>query len=197
MSVLNDGYINEIAQKIADLSIKESNTETLKRLKKLLKENEEATANLIKAIESGRAVDVLSAQIEKRQAERADLETQLAREKMTRPVLTFDEVKFFFEKFKNGDASDIAFRTALIDTFVNRIYLYDGNDARAEIYCNASEKSITVPMDKLDKSSSMGQLPIWYNYDKSDKSCDFNGLRVRHNSFPPLSNPNIEANFFS
>jgi len=53
---------------------------------------------------------------------------------MIRPVLTFDEVKFFFEKFKNGNADDITFRTALIDTFINRIYQYDGDDPRAEIY---------------------------------------------------------------
>ena len=158
MSVLTDGYINEIAQKIADLSVKECNTDTIKRLKKLLKENEEATANLIKAIETGKAVDVLSAQIEKRQSERADLEIQLAKEKMIRPVLTFDEVKFFFDKFRKGNVDDFAFRTALIDTFINRIYLYDDDDPRAEIYCNASEKSINVPIDKLDKSSSMGQL---------------------------------------
>ena len=77
---------------------------------------------------------------------------------MIRPVLTFDEVKFFFEKFKSGDANDHAFRTALIDTFVNRIYLYDGEDSRIEIYCNASDKSINCPISEPQKSSSMGQL---------------------------------------
>ena len=158
LSVLTDEYINEIARKIADLSVKEGNTDTVKRLKRLLKENEEATVNLVKAIEQGKAVDVLSAQIEKRQAEKTDLETQIAREKMINPILTFDEVKFFFEKFKNGDANDIAFRTALIDTFVNKIYLYDGDDSRIEIYCNASEKSIKIPLDKSVKGSSKGNL---------------------------------------
>ena len=158
LSALTDEYIDDIARTIADLSIKESNTETLKRLKKLLKENEEAMANLIKAIESGKAVDILSAQIEKRQSEHADLEVQLAKEKIVRPVLTFEEVRFFFEKFKNGDADDIAFRTALIDTFISRIYLYDGDDARVEIYCNASDKTINCPISEPLKSSSMEQL---------------------------------------
>ena len=158
LAVLTDDYIDTIAQKISDLSAKESNSDTLKRLKRLLKENEEATANLVKAIEAGKAVEVFSAQIEKRQAERNDLETQLAQEKMIRPILTFDEVKFFFEKFKNGDASDISYRTALIDTFVNKIYLYDGDDARIEIYCNADNQGIKIPIDKPDKSSSMERL---------------------------------------
>ena len=158
LAILTDDYINILAQKIADFSAAEANTDTLKRLRKLLKENEEATANLVKAIETGKAVDVFSAQIEKRQAERADFEAQLAQEKMIRPVLTYDEVKFFFEKFKNGDAKDFAFRSALIDIFVKKIYLIDGEDARIEIYCNASEKSINIPIGKPQKSSPMGHL---------------------------------------
>ena len=40
-----------------------------------------------------------------------------------------------------GDADDIAFRAVLIDTFVSKIYLYDGDDARVEIYCNATNKN--------------------------------------------------------
>ena len=100
LSVLTDEYINDIAQKISDLSAKEGNTDTVKRLRRLLKENETATENLIKAIEMGKAVDVLSSQIEKRQAEKADLEAQIAREKMINPILTYDEVRFFFKKIQ-------------------------------------------------------------------------------------------------
>jgi len=162
LSALTDEYIDDLARKIAELSVKEGNTETLKRLKKLIKKNETATANLIKAIEAGKAVDVLSTQIEKRQSEKADLEAELAKEKMIRPILTFDEVKFFFEKFKNGDVNDQAYRAALIDTFVSKIFLYDdgddGSGSRLEIYCNASDKRIKVPLDKPSKGSPKGQL---------------------------------------
>ena len=78
--------------------------------------------------------------------------------KMIRPVLTFEEIKFFLGKFKNGDVNSLSYRTALIDTFINKIYLYDGDDARIEIYCNASDQGINVPLDKLAKGSSKGQL---------------------------------------
>jgi len=108
LAVLNDEYIDNIARKIAELSEKERNSDTTKRLNRLLKENAEATANLVKAIETGKAVDVLSAQIEVRQTEKADLEAQLAQEKMMQPILTYDEVKFFFDKFKGGDVNDIS-----------------------------------------------------------------------------------------
>ena len=124
----------------------------------MIKENEKATENLIKAIETGKGVDVISAQIEKRQSERKDLESQLAYETLIHPVLTFDEVKYFLEKFKDGDINDIVYRTALIDTFVRKIYVFDGEDARIEIYCNASDTSINCTIDKPVKGSSMAQL---------------------------------------
>jgi len=66
LSILTDDYIKDIAKKVSDLSAKEGNFDIIKRLKKLLNENEDATKNLIKAIESGKAVDILTDQIEKR-----------------------------------------------------------------------------------------------------------------------------------
>ena len=107
-------------------------------MNKQLKENESAAANLIKALESGKVVDVIAAQIEKRQAERLDLEAQLAREKMLSPDLTFDQVRFFFSKFKDGDVNDMAYRRALVDIFVSKIYLLDD---KLIVICNAGEQS--------------------------------------------------------
>ena len=151
LSVLTDEKINDLAKQISDLSAKEGNTEIVKRLKTLLRENEEATANLVKAIEKGTAVDLLSAQIDKRQSEKADLEVQLAQEKMIRPVLSYDDVRFFFGRFKRGgNAKDYAYRIALIDVLVDRIYLYEGEDARIEIYCRASDQSIKMPINEPD-----------------------------------------------
>jgi len=152
LAVLTDENIDRIAQKISDLSLKEGNTDTVKRLKKLIKENETATNNLIKAIETGKAIDIITVQIEKRQSEKLDLESQLVREKMISPTLTFDEVKFFFEKFKGGDVNDNSYRTALIDTFVNKIYLYDGDESHLDIYCNAQDTKITIPLGKPEGS---------------------------------------------
>ena len=133
ISALTSDYIDGIAQKIADLSVKESNTDTIKRLKKLIRENKTATANLIKAIESGKAVELFSAQIEKRQAECADLEKQLLQEQSIRPTLDFEPIKYFFERFKYGDVYSPVFRMALLDTLVDRIEVYDGEHARLEI----------------------------------------------------------------
>ena len=154
---LTDEKINDMATKISALSAKDGNTETIKRLKSLLKENEEATANLIKAIETGKAVEMLTAQIEKRQSERVDLEAQLAVERMIRPVLTYDDIKFFLEKLRKGDANDYSYRVILMDVLVERIYLYEGDDPRLEIYCRASDQKMTCPINE-PRGSFIGQL---------------------------------------
>jgi len=146
--------INKMSKDIADLSVSESNTDTIKRLKKLIKENELATANLVKAIENGKAVDVFSAQIEKRQAELKDLESQLAIENMLYPTLTFEEVKFFFERFKNGDVNDYNYRSSVIDVLVDKMIVYGGENARVEIYCYASDKCLEMPISEPFYSGS-------------------------------------------
>ena len=73
-------------------------------------------------------------------------------------MLSFDEVKFFFQQFKDGDVKDITYRMALIDTFISKIYLYDGDNTRMEIFCNASNQGINIPIGEPNNSSPMGQL---------------------------------------
>jgi len=158
VSALTSDYIDNISQKIADLSVKEGNIGGVKRLRKLLKENETATANLIKAIESGKAVELFSSQIEKRQAERADLENQLMQEQAARPTLEFETVKYFFEKFRRGDVYAPVFRNFLIDTLVDRIEVYGGESPRLEIYCYAYDMPIKSPLARPERGSSKGQL---------------------------------------
>ena len=165
MSILTDDKINEIAKNVCELSEKESNTDTLKRLRKLLKENETATENLIKAIETGKAVDVISAQIEKRQLEKQNLEAQIAKEKILKPKLQFEQVKFFFQKFINGDILDVNFRQSLVDTFINKVYLFQD---KLCILCNAQDSKIEIPLH--------------------DTKCSYKGHLVDHQGLEPRTN---------
>ena len=153
--ILTPEYIDKIAKSVVATCEKERNTDNLKRLTKLIRENEKATANLIKALEEGKAADVISAQIEKRQTEKAELETQLAKEKIQRPQLEYGNVKFFFERFAKGDPNDINYRRSLVDVFISRIEL---SDNRLRIRLNVQEgQKINVPIDE-PKGSSMGQM---------------------------------------
>ena len=64
-----------------------------------------------------------------------------------------------------GNANDHNYRSALIETFVNKIIPFDGDDPRVEIYCNASEKPLGAKLDKNNcakdeqsKRSSLAQV---------------------------------------
>ena len=151
-------YIDKIARSVEEQCEKERNTSNLKRLGKLLKENEAATGNLIKALEAGKAVEVISAQIEKRQTEKAELEAQLAKEKLQTPQLKYDEVKYFFERFTKGDLKDMVYRRALVDIFINGIYLYDDH---MKIYYNAHEEQKNNPTEELEINSGIHHFPAF------------------------------------
>ena len=60
-----------------------------------------------------------------------------------KPKLQFEQVKFFFQKFIKGDISDIKFRQALVDTFINKVYLFQD---KLCILCNAGESKIEIPL---------------------------------------------------
>ena len=155
IKILTPENIEKFSISIEKQCEKERNTANLKRITKLISENEKATDNLIKALEAGKVVDVISTQIEKRQLEKADLEAQLAKERIQAPLLKYDQLKFFFERFAKGDPDDINYRKMLVDIFINRIYLYDD---LLQIYCNAYEGQINIPLDEPVKGSSKGRV---------------------------------------
>ena len=95
INILTPEYVDTIAHAIEKQCEKERNTVELKRIEKLIRENDKATANLIIALEQGKAVDVISAQIEKRQQEKADLEILRARERIQAPMLKYEQIKYF------------------------------------------------------------------------------------------------------
>lgn len=64
--------------------------------------------------------------------------------------ISFEQVKFFFEKFKDGDVNDLTYRSALVDIFVSKIYLFDD---KVLIICNADENGkIECPLSELSGS---------------------------------------------
>ena len=46
-------------------------------------------------------------------------------EKIYWPLLKYEDMRFFFERFAKGDPSDINDRQALVDIFIRRIESFD------------------------------------------------------------------------
>lgn len=141
--------IDKIATEVVKLCEQESSSDNYKRLQKLLKENEKAMENLLKALDSGQIVDIIAERIAQKKREHADLEQQMLLETDQHPKPTVSEVKFFMERFRKGDINNQKYRQALIDTFVNKIYLYDD---KMTILYNVQNSHSDVDLDEISSS---------------------------------------------
>lgn len=59
------------------------------------------------------------------EAAKEELEVKIANEKLAKPKLKEEQILFYLHKFRVLDMSKQSHRQRLIDTFINRIYLYD------------------------------------------------------------------------
>ena len=124
-SLLTTENISKIAREVVAVCERERDNPNLKRLGKLLKENDKATMNLIKALELGEISDIVSARIQEKRKERAEIEKQITIEKLGQVNITEPEIKFFLTQLRKGNVDDLRYRKTLVNIFVNAIYLYD------------------------------------------------------------------------
>ena len=132
ISQLTDENINKITEKTLKLNKENIDNSRISHLKKLLQKNEEKQSNLINAILESDSVELrkkLYEQSPKLEEENKNIQQEIASEKLKNIWFTESEVKFFLNKLKEGAKEEnIDYRKMLIDTFVNSIYLYNGND---------------------------------------------------------------------
>jgi len=79
------------------------------------------------------------------EAQKADLEVKILQAELQKNVLTEEQIIFWISRFKNGDITDKAYQSAIIDIFVNAVYIYDNkivftynykNDAKSIDLCD-------------------------------------------------------------
>ena len=80
---------------------------------------------VINAIQAGILTSSTKERLEALEAQKKDLETKIAEEKLAKPVMKEEFVRFWLLHFRKLDLSQKEQRQALIDTFINAIYLYD------------------------------------------------------------------------
>ena len=117
-------------------------------MNKELAEANKAIENLIKAIESGKHIKLLSDRITQKEAEKAEIEKAIALEKLKYVDLTASEIQFFLTRLKNGDINDMKYRKLIVTVLINSVYLYD--DGSIMIAFNAGdERQITLNADQI------------------------------------------------
>ena len=124
MKLINDEEtIKAIATMLLDMQERENTN--LPLLTEQLKETQRGIDNLLNAIQQGIFTKSTKSRLEELEVAKEELEIKIANEKLAKPKLTEEQILFYLHKFRVLDMSKQSHRQRLIDTFINRIYLYD------------------------------------------------------------------------
>ena len=124
MKLVNDEEtVKAIAAMLLDLQERENTN--LPLLTEQLREAQRGIDNLLNAIQQGIFTKSTKSRLEELEAAKEELEIKIANEKLAKPKLTEEQILFYLHKFRVLDMSKQSHRQRLIDTFINRIYLYD------------------------------------------------------------------------
>ena len=124
MKLIRDNtVIDSLVAAVMELQNKESTS--LPLYEKQLRETETGIQNMLNAIQAGILTSSTKERLEALEAQKKDLETKIAEEKLAKPVMKEEFVRFWLLHFRKLDLSQKEQRQALIDTFINAIYLYD------------------------------------------------------------------------
>ena len=148
---LTPANIDKIAHEVVALCEREKDNSNLKRIEKLMRENERKQRNLMNAVTECEIENVrksLYAEISRLNTELDTLKHEYAIEQAGAVSLTITEVKFFLTQLRKGRADDISYRKTLINVFVNAIYLYDD---KLVIFFNSGDKPVTIDDELLDQ----------------------------------------------
>ena len=84
--------------------------------------------------------------LEKLEAQQKELEVRIAEEKIARPRLSENQVRFWLTRFRKLDPNVKSHRETLINTFVNAVYLYD---EKVLITFNYKDGTKTISFDEI------------------------------------------------
>lgn len=127
--VLTDENIDLIATKAMELIEKDlQDTSVLIGLQGMLKDTNKKIKNLMSAIEQGIITATTKERLEELEQERLNIEGQIAREEMKKPLLSKERIVYWLTSFKSGDINDVEYQRRIIDTLVNAVFVYDDGD---------------------------------------------------------------------
>lgn len=167
--VLTDENIEKISTRAMELIEKElQDTSILIGLQERLKETNKRIKNLMSAIEQGIITPTTKERLEELEEERRDLEGQIAREEMKKPLLTKERIMYWLESFKRGDIEDVEYQRRIIDTLVNSVYVYDDGDKGRKLVLTfniSGNNTLTISSSDIERTAppdSSYSNPILY-----------------------------------
>jgi len=145
--VLQDAEIARIAKMLMDLQEREDTA--LPLLRKEFEETERGLKNIADAIQQGIITNTTKQRLEELEALKSDIEVKILQTELQQTILTEEKIIFWINRFKGGNTADIAYQRAIIDIFVNAIYLYDD---KIVLTYNFKSDSRTISLSDIEIS---------------------------------------------
>ena len=149
--VKDDAAMESIIAKVMELQNKENTNIPL--YEKQLRDAESGIQNMLNAIQAGILTSSTKERLEKLEETKRELEARIAEEKLAKPKVTEEFIRFWLLRFRKLDMSLKDQRQALVDTFINSIYLYDD---KVLITFNYKEGTQTITFEEAAQAASKG-----------------------------------------
>ena len=174
--VKDDAAMESIIAKVMELQNKENTNIPL--YEKQLRDTESGIQNMLNAIQAGILTSSTKERLEQLEETKRELEARIAEEKLAKPKVTEEFIRFWLLRFRKLDMSLKDQRQALVDTFINSIYLYDD---KVLITFNYKEGTQTATFGEATEATSkengsdLDCIPALSN-DSFQKGCRFSFL---------------------
>ena len=170
MSFLTDEYIEKIATIACDRNKQEIESDSpIPVIRDRIRQVDVSLNNLLKAIETGSAPDMLVKRMGELETEKKDMEVQLKKEMAHQVYIDKEQVIFWLEKFREGDINDEEFCQTVIDLFVNSVTVWDEPDDKFKITIAYNLTSIPQKTYRLSKDGRLSDYasntPDWESQD--------------------------------
>ena len=147
--VRDDAAMESIIAKVMELQDRENTN--LPLYEKQLRDAESGIQNMLNAIQAGILTSSTKERLEQLEETKRELEARIAEEKLAKPKVTEDFIRFWLLRFRKLDMSLKDQRQALVDTFINSIYLYDD---KVLITFNYKEGTQTITFEEAAQAAS-------------------------------------------
>ena len=139
--------IDELVERIYELQFAENTY--IPKLEEQIAETQKRIHNLIEAAEQGFVSESSAKRLKELEETKKQQEIALIQEQIKTPLFTTDQIAFAIYKFRQLDLSTREAKQALIDGFVNAIYLYDDH---AKLILNYKNDTKTITLDERQGS---------------------------------------------
>ena len=145
--IMDDKLMEQLSYKLYDLQMQGSSI--LPALQTQLSDVESGIDNMLNAIQQGIVLESTKKRLSDLENRKKELEIEIAQEQIKHPLLTRKQIEFGLTRFRKLDLSTQKGRRALIDGFVNTIYLFDDY---AIITCNYKEGEEKITFEDIEDS---------------------------------------------